>query len=259
MAVQGDRGRNRLAERSSGFVVSLLVFSAGLSGCSTAPLRPLAVDHSSLPPIGLMKIFLENELEKEAVKFVFKGEIEVGIGKRHRFRGYCGYTPCGSLRAKLLGPLGFTLLDYVNAEGQVTLIVNHLTEEGDEPGLDGLLKLLGVFSRALLDRCRSAGEYVPEARDATSATFSVRTETGESWRLTLDRKTGALVHQSSSGPSTPEIAIDYSAYDRGSDGYWMPGEIGVHGVDADAGLSIRVAVKRWNVRADLPEGFFAAD
>jgi hypothetical protein len=256
VVIQGNCSGVRIERVGVVLVGMLLVLLLGLSGCSRAVHAPVSTtDHSELAPADLLKQFLETERSKDAVKFVFKGEIEVEAGKPHKFRGYCGYTPCGSLRMKLLGPMGLTVLDYLNAEGEVTIRVNHLTDDGDEEALRGLTTLMENFTRALLDRCRATEEYLPGSEDAATVTFGLRGADDPTWSWTLDRRRGVVVRQTTAGTEIPDLDFDYLDYEW-LDGFWMPATIEVHRADADVELSIQMTVRKWELRADLPEAFF---
>jgi hypothetical protein len=234
----------------------LVVLIAVLPGCAKVVREPVSTpDHSALSPTELLTLFLETERSRQAVKFSFKGQIEVEAGKRHEFRGYCGYTPCGSLRMKLLGPVGLTVLDYLNADGEVTLGVNHLTDEGDEEALHGLLTLLGNFTRSLVDRCRPADALVLESEDDRSVTFGLDPSADPSWSWTLDRSRGVVLAQATSGSAPPSLRFEWLDYGW-DDGHWVPARIEVRREDSEARFAIHMDVRKWEAHAKLPARFF---
>lgn len=233
--------------------VMLASMLLGLPACSSTPKIEPAPDGPSLPPGQLLDLFLDNESARGAVKFTFSGDLQLESGGTHRFRGACGYTNCADLRIQLLGPLGVTLLDYVNAEGRAVLVSNQLTPEGDEDALQGLMDLMEIFTLALVDRCRSSQDGDGGMRRFDSASFVTSGRKGSEVRFTLDTEKAALLQQYISGGSLPESQVDYSSYGR-SDGYWVPGKIAIQSPDMP--VSITMKTGKWTTNAKLPDDFF---
>jgi hypothetical protein len=236
--------------------ICAVLFAGLAAGCAGAVRTPSAPDLSELPPRDLLAVFLDNDASKGAVKFNFSGDIELEEGIRHSFRGLCGYDSCTALRVKLLGPLGFTILDYVNSQGEAALVVNQLTEEGDDEARESLLELMEVFSLALLDRCRPAIEFEGGPYGVASVNFTLQEHPGISLLTTLDRRRGVVTRQEVTSEALPGTVIDYLDYGWNGE-YWLPGAIEVRGTGAP--VSIRVAVKKWSIGVDFPDRFFAID
>jgi hypothetical protein len=235
--------------------VMLLAVSVGLLGCSSAPMPEPGPDWSKPPPGQLLDVFLDNESARGAVKFIFTGGLQLENGESHRFRGACGYTNCAGLRVQLLGPLGVTLLDYVNAEGRAALVNNRLTPEGDEDAVQGLMELMEIFTLALVDRCRSSQDADGAMHNLGSASFVAPGRKDSEIRFTLDPGKAVLLQQHIRGGSLPESVIDYSDY-RWSDGYWSPGRIAIQSPGMQVSISLEIV--RWTTSADLPDNFFQA-
>ena len=227
-----------------------------LTACSTPVKTSAGPDHSSLSSAGLLSVFLENELSRGPVKFTFSGDIEVQAGGSHRFRGACGYTSCADLRIQLLGPLGFTLLDYVNSEGRATLVANKLTPEGDDEALQGLMKLMEIFSLSLLDRCQTSAGIDVDPLHLGSANFVTHGRSGMQIHFKLDEEKAVVLQQIVKGGTLPTAVIDYSGYAL-VDGYWMPGSIGIQTTDMP--VAINMEIGHWRIHANLPEHFFLVE
>lgn len=235
------------------FFLLLISTLLGLIACSSVSRTATVHDYSNLPPGQLLDVFLDSELSRGAVKFTFSGDLALESGESHRFRGACGYTNCSDLRIQLLGPLGVTLLDYVNADGRAVLVTNQLTPEGDEDALQGLMELMEVFTLALVDRCQPLQEGHGGPRPLDSANYVAAGRKGTEIRFTLDREKAVLLRQTVSGGTLPGSRIDYSGYGW-SDGEWMPGRIDIQSPDMP--VSINMQISKWTIDADLPDGFF---
>ena len=233
-----------------------LSLSLCLGACSGTPQSREAANLSALAPADLLSVYLATEPPAETVRFRFSSEVETEAGKIRRLEGVCGYASCASLRLQLLGALGVTLLDYINAEGAARLVINQLTEEGDDPARDGLLQLMEILTLALVDRCHSADEFSLERYDELSADFSVPAAAGARLVFTLDRRSGRLLRQTVSGDGLPSARIDYSDYLL-VDGHWLPGRLEIR--TADLPSSIDLVVDRWSLGKPLPAGFFEAN
>lgn len=236
-------------------VVILVAVSVGLLACSSAPKPEPGRDWSNPPPGQLLDVFLDSESARGAVKFTFTGDLQLQDGESHRFRGACGYINCAGLRIQLLGPLGVTLLDYVNAEGRAALVSNRLTPEGDEDAVQGLMELMEIFTLALVDRCRSSQAVDSAVHDPASARFVTPGRKGSEIRFTLDTDKAALLQQHIAGGSLPDSVIAYSDY-RWSDGYWAPGRISIQIPGMQVSISLEIV--KWTTNADLPDNFFRA-
>lgn len=224
-----------------------------LGACtSTVVLRP-ADDLSGLSPVELLDAFLAVERSRGAVKFTFGGELMVRSGEIHRFRGYGATIGCKSLRLQLLGPMGFTLLDYLDADGEATIAVNRITPEGDKEAETGLFRVLRVFTLALAGRCYPNREVSLESRDEAVFDYSIRTGPGARVEFTLDRKTAALTRQAFSGGELPDTSVRYLHYER-VDEYWMPGTIEVR--TGTLPVTIDMTIKEWKLGVELPDGVF---
>jgi len=234
----------------------LLSLSLCLGACSGTPQSREAADLSALAPADLLTTYLATEPPADTLRFRFSSEVETEAGKTRRLEGLCGYESCASLRLQLLGALGITLLDYINAEGTARLVINQLTEEGDDPARDGLLQILQILTLALVDRCHSADEFALERFDAVTADFSAPASAEVRLGFTLDRKSGRLVRQTVSGDGLPSASIDYSDYHL-VDGHWLPGRLEIR--TADLPSSINLVVERWSLGKPLPAGFFEAN
>jgi len=188
-----------------------------------------------------------------AVKFTFSGDLQLESGGSHRFRGACGYTNCADLRIQLLGPLGVTLLDYMNVDGAAILVTNQLTPEGDVDALQGLLDLMEVFTLGLVDRCRHSQGGDGGIRSLDSSSFVFAGRKGSEIRFSLDRAEAVMLQQHVSNGTLPESLIEYSGYGW-SDGYRVPGEIAIQGPDMP--VSITMEIGKWTSNANLPDSFF---
>lgn len=256
MINQGNRCIRRFTRRfsiSAGLAVAAIL---SITACSTAVHVPAPENLSGTQPLDLLTLFLEKEQSQGAAKFTFSGKIDVKAGDLHSFRGVGAYKPCSSLRIKLLGPLGFTLLEYINSEGRARLLSNQLTPEGDEEARVGLLQMMQIFTLALGDRCHSLEEFDEESHDANLVKFTLPTQTNGVRHLSLDRKKAALLQQSISGGQHPGTVIDYTDY-RWSDGYWMPYGIDIQGTDMP--VSISMEIRKWSVNVALPDHLFVVD
>lgn len=253
MIIQGKECDTTALTRRLFLTVLLVPALLGLSACSSTPETAPGPDYSNSPPGKLLAVFLDNEASLGAVKFTFSGDLQLESGGSHRFRGACGYTNCADLRIQLLGPLGVTLLDYMNVDGVAVLVTNQLTPEGDEDALQGLLDLMEVFTLALVDRCRhpEGGDGGIHSLDSSRFVFAGRK--GSEIRFSLDRAGAVLLQQHVSKGSLPESLIEYSGYGW-SDDYWMPGEIGIQSPDMP--VSITMEISKWTIKANLPAGFF---
>jgi len=252
--IQGNCGTLRpcfLPVRRALFRILFIVLAGG---CSVTPQTPPTPDFSNLSPSALLSEFLQAERSRGAVKFNFSGTVDVLSGKTHRFRGFGGYEDCGSLRLQLLGPLGFTLLDYLNVDGEATLVTNKLTPEEDLEARAGLLQLMHVFTLALVDRCYSREDVQPQSHDAITADYSASTPRVASLEFTLERRNGAVKRQSLAGKGLPVTRVRYRDY-RKVDDFWMPGKIEVRITDMP--VSIDMSIEEWNIGVELPEEFFA--
>ena len=238
----------------SAFFLVLVILHAG--GCSSTPQTQPATDFSNLSPTALLDEFLDTENSRGAVRFNFRGELEVQSGKTHRFRGFGGYDDCESLRLQLLGPLGFTMLDYLNVGGEATLIANKLTPQGDQEARAGLLQLMQAFTAALVDRCYSQHDVRPGAYDLIDSNYSASTHAGVSVEFTLERSTAAVRRQALAGKGLPDTSVYYLDYGR-VENFWMPGKIEVR--TADLPVSIDMSIKEWKFGVVLPDGFFTVE
>jgi hypothetical protein len=257
---------NIQGNRCSGWRGGYFFLSVGLAiatvlggvACSTAvhTPAPAPADLSAATPLDLLTVFVERERSRGAVKFTFSGKIEVKAGDSHSFRGVGAYKNCASLRIQLLGPLGFTLLEYVNSEGEARLVANQLTPQGDEEAEEGLLQMMEIFTLALIDRCHPVEAFEEGSHDANLVNFMIPTQTNGMLHISLDRQKAVLMQQSMTGGELPATVIDYKNH-RWSDGYWMPGGIEIQGKDIP--VSIDMDIKKWNVDVDLPDHFFAVD
>ncbi|MDX2446800.1 MAG: hypothetical protein QNK29_06330 [Desulfobacterales bacterium] len=230
----------------------------GIVGCSTAIHAPASApaDLSGTPPLDLLTVFLERERSRGAVKFTFNGEIEVKAGDVHSFRGVGAYKNCDALRIQLLGPLGFTLLEYINSEGEARLVANQLTPQGDEEAKEGLLQMMEIFTLALIDRCYPSEEFEEGSHNANLAKFITPTQTNGMLHISLDRHKAVLMQQSITGGELPDTVINYMNH-RSSNGYWMPDRIEIKGKDMP--VSIDMEIRKWSVDVDLPDHLFTVD
>lgn len=258
MIIQG----NRCSGWCSGYFflsVGLAIATVlGIVGCTTAVHAPASApaDLSATPPLDLLTVFLARERSRGAVKFTFSGEIEVKAGDLHRFRGVGAYKNCAALRIQLVGPLGFTLLEYINSEGEASLVANQLTPQGDEEAKEGLLQMMEIFTLALIDRCYPAEEFEEGSHNADLANFMMPTQTNGMLHISLDRQKAVLMQQSITGGELPDTVIDYLNH-RWSDGYWMPDGIEIKGKDMP--VSIAMEIGKWSVDVDLSDHLFAVD
>lgn len=226
-----------------------------LVAACTAPARaPDAADLSGLPPDKLANIFLQNERARGAVKFAFSGVITVTTGSQHRFRGVAGYQPCHALRMQLVGPLGFTLLDYLNADGHARVVVDKITPDGDDEARAGLRDLLEIFTLALVDRCDSPEASGVQPHESAFVSFVVGAPPGRLHEFVLDRARGVVILQKFSGDDLPGMTVEFGDYVL-DQGHWMPAAIAVR--TPDLPVSIDLSVTRWQAGIDLPAGFFA--
>lgn len=247
---EGTRGQNFLL---AGLLTAATLY---LTACSAPVKNSVGPDRSHLSSAELLNVFLKNETSRGPVKFTFSGDIEVQAGGLHRFRGACGYTSCGDLRIQLLGPFGFTLLDYVNAQGRATLVANKLTPEGDDEALQGLMKLMEIFALALLDRCQASAGVDVQPQQLGSANFVTQGRSGTQVRFKLDKKKAVILQQTVKGDTLPTAAIDYTDHVL-VDGYWMPGTISIQTTDMP--VAIHMEIGQWKIAADLPEYFFLVE
>jgi hypothetical protein len=239
-----------------GFVLLYLALALFPGGCST-PIAPSdTADFSSLAPDALLNVFLESERARGAVKFAFSGVVRVTTGSQHRFRGVAGFQPCHALRMQLVGPVGFTLLDYVNADGRATLVVDKITPDEDPEARAGLLDLLEIFTLALVDRCEPSEAFQLLSHDAASASFAVAAPPGRLHEYILDRARGVVVLQEVSGDGLPAMTVEFRDYGL-VQGYWLPAAIVVR--TPDMPVSIDMDVTKWQTGIDLPGGFFDAN
>jgi len=188
------------------------------------------------------------------VKFTFTGEFAAEAGESHSFRGVAVFKTCSAFRIKLLGPLGYTLLEYVNLAGKASLLANQLTPEGDAQALEGLLTLMDVLTLALTDRCQPHNAYRAGKHDADLVIFTVPTRNNTSLQFTLARKTASVTSQSITGGGFQEVLISYTDYNQDND-YGSPGKIEIEGREVP--VSVIFVIKKWEVATELPPGFFA--
>ncbi len=253
MIIQGQGGANRLIRRLLRQTILVAIFSVCLAACSSQLRAP---DHSHLGPAALLDVFLASERAKETVKLVFSGDIEVKSGGAHHFSGVAGYRSCSALRIKLLGPVGFTLLEYLNTGGEALMIVDEVSPEGDESARKGLLSLLEIFTLALLERCQPAADFSLVGQDASTVEFTTISRTKRSMNHTLDRNRAVLRQQIVAASELSNTVVDYADYSWVNGG-WLPATIEIHG--AHMPVSIRMQIRQWTVGADLPAGFFSEE
>lgn len=253
MGIQGypwARRRRPAFARSSGPVLLIVLMC---SACSQPASLPEPSDYSQLPPRELLEVFLANEQSLGGVQLSFSGEVTVAAGEIHEFRGAAGYLGCGDFRVKLVGPMGLTLLDYLNRGGQGRLLADKITPEGDGEALNGLMKLMEAFTLALADRCHPADSF--EQLDASDGVidFAARLPGGDqvSWRL--ERQRAILRQQIITGASLLDMAVDYEDY-RLVDTHWFPSSIALKGTEP--AVAIEMDISDWRVGVQLPERFF---
>ena len=227
-----------------------------LGACAGTPDAPALPDYSKLPPRQLLAAWLEEEQHPDTLRFRFNSEVDVEADKTEGLQGVCGYRRCGGLRMQLLGPLGITLLDYLEVSGESRLMVNKITDEGDDEARTGLLQLLQALSLALTGICQPVDTFELGHFDDRAADFSLRRPQGPALGFTLDRQRGRLIRQTVSDEGLPGFTIDYSDYGE-VDGRWMPGRLDIH--TADSPTSIRLTVDRWTLGKPFPDDFFDAD
>ena len=256
MHIQGKRRTGKRLARAVQCASLPLAVALLVGGCSAPIPNPDSADFSSLPPDALLNVFLEREQSRTAVTFSFSGVITVTTGSQHRFRGVAGYQPCHALRMKLVGPVGFTLLDYVNVDGSATLVVDKITPAEDREARKGLLDLLEIFTLAMVDRCYGLKTFEALSHDAASATFAVRTPPGGLHEFVLDRARSVVTQQKVSGGALPAMTVKFEDYGL-AQGNWLPASIAVR--TPDMPVSIDMDVTKWQLGMDLPDGFFDAD
>ena len=256
MLIQGIGGSGRRRARALRCALPCLVIALLFAACSATVRHPETADFSRLPPDALLNVFLEHERARAAVKFSFDGVITVTTGSQHRFRGFAGYQSCHALRMKLVGPVGFTLLDYVNEASRAHLVVDKITPDDDQEARQGLLDLLEVFTLALVDRCQTPQAFRLLSHDGASASFAVRAPSGRLHEFVLDRARGVVTVQKVSGEDAPAMTVAFGDYGL-VQGAWEPASIAVR--TPDLPVSIDMAVSDWQSGVELPDGFFAAD
>lgn len=234
-------------------VVIAVLFLMAATACSRTVQTREPVDFSHISPDELLRTFLENEGSSSPVKFTFTGEFAVEAGESHSFRGVAVFKTCSALRIKLLGPLGYTLLEYVNLAGKASLLANQLTPEGDAQALEGLLTLMDVLTLALTDRCQPHNAYRAGKHDANHVMFTVPTRNNTSLQFTLARKTAFVTSQSITGGGFQEVLISYTDYNQDNDN-GSPGKIEIEGREIP--VSVIFVIKKWEVTTELPPGFF---
>jgi hypothetical protein len=256
MLIQGICGVGGRPPRALRSTALLPVIALLAAACSTPARAPDTPDFSSLPPQELLNVFLQDEQSRGAVKFSFNGVITVTTGEQHRFRGVAGYEACHALRMQLVGPVGVTLLDYLNVDGRARIVVDKMTPDDDAEARAGLADLLEVFTLALVDRCHDPRAFEVLPRDAAGASFAVGTPPDRLHEFILDRVKGVVTEQKISGGDLPGMTVEFGDYGL-VQGYWMPATIAVR--TADLPVSIDLAVSGWQAGIDLPDAFFVAD
>jgi outer membrane biogenesis lipoprotein LolB len=252
--IQGVNGIGRRVAQAARLALLPLTTALLVAACTVPTRAPDTADLTGLSPDELANLFLQNEQSRGAVKFAFSGVITVTTGSQHRFRGVAGYRPCHALRMQLVGPLGFTLLDYLNVDGRATVVVDKITPDGDDEARAGLRDLMEIFTLALVDRCNSPEAFGVQPNDSAFVSFVVGTPPGRLHEFVLDRARGAAILQTFSGGALPEMTVEFGDYDL-DQGHWMPAAIAVR--TPDLPVSIDLSVTRWQAGADLPAGFFA--
>jgi outer membrane biogenesis lipoprotein LolB len=256
LIIQGQGGAIRLIRRLLRQTTLVTILSVCLTACTSQVEQPAAPDHSQLDPAALLDVFLARERSMGTVKLVFSGDIVVKAGGAHHFSGVAGYRSCSALRIKLLGPVGFTLLEYLNTGGKALMIVDEVSPEGDEAAREGLLSLLEIFTLALLERCQPAADFKLTGQDASSVEFTTISRTNKRMKHTLDRNRAVLHQQIMAASEQSNTVVDYSDYSRAA-GSWLPATIEIHGEHMP--VSIRMQIRQWTVGADLPAGFFGEE
>lgn len=234
-------------------VMATVLFLLTATACAGIVQTREPVDFSHISPDELLRTFLENEGSSSPVKFTFTGEFAVEAGESHSFRGVAVFKTCSAFRIKLLGPVGYTLLEYVNLAGKASLLANQLTPEGDTQALEGLLTLMDVLTLALTDRCQPIDAYRAGKHDADHVIFTVPTRNKTSLQFTLARKTASVTSQSIAGGGFREVLISYADYNRDNE-YGSPGKIEIEGREIP--VSVIFVIKKWEMSTELPTGFF---